>query len=55
MEERLQKLLAQTGHGSRRHCEEFIIAGRVSVNGQVATLGQKADLSIDTVTLYCPL
>jgi 23S rRNA pseudouridine2605 synthase len=51
MEERLQKLLAQTGHGSRRHCEEFIIAGRVRVNGQVATLGQKADLSIDTVTL----
>jgi 23S rRNA pseudouridine2605 synthase len=51
MEERLQKLLAQAGHGSRRHCEEFITAGRVRVNGQVATLGQKADLSIDKVTL----
>lgn len=51
MEERLQKLLAQAGHGSRRHCEDFIIAGRVRVNGQVATLGQKADLSIDKVTL----
>ena len=51
MEERLQKLLAQAGHGSRRHCEEFITSGRVRVNGQVATLGQKADLSIDKVTL----
>jgi 23S rRNA pseudouridine2605 synthase len=51
MEERIQKLLAQAGHGSRRHCEEFIIAGRVRVNGQVATLGQKADLSVDKVTL----
>lgn len=51
MEERLQKLLAQAGYGSRRHCEEFIIAGRVRVNGQVATLGQKADLSVDKVTL----
>jgi 23S rRNA pseudouridine2605 synthase len=51
MQERLQKLLAQAGHGSRRHCEEFIIAGRVRVNGQVAVLGQKADLSADKVTL----
>lgn len=51
MQERLQKLLAQAGHGSRRHCEEFIIAGRVRVNGEVATLGQKADLSVDKVTL----
>ena len=51
MEERLQKLLAQAGYGSRRRCEEFIIARRVRVNGQVATLGQKADLSVDKVTL----
>lgn len=51
MEERLQKLLAQAGYGSRRACEEFIVAGRVRVNGQVATLGQKADLSVDKVTL----
>ena len=51
MEERLQKLLAQAGYGSRRACEEFIVAGRVKVNGQVATLGQKADLSVDKVTL----
>jgi 23S rRNA pseudouridine2605 synthase len=51
MEERLQKLLAQAGYGSRRACEEFIIAGRVKVNGQVAALGQKADLLVDKVTL----
>jgi len=51
MEERIQKLLAQAGYGSRRACEEFIVAGRVRVNGQVATLGQKADLSVDKVTL----
>ena len=51
MQERLQKLLAQAGYGSRRACEEFIVAGRVRVNGQVAALGQKADLSVDKVTL----
>jgi len=51
MQERLQKLLAQAGYGSRRACEEFIIAGRIRVNGQVAKLGQKADLSIDKVTM----
>ena len=51
MEERLQKLLAQAGYGSRRACEEFIIEGRVFVNGKVAELGQKADLSVDRVTV----
>ena len=51
MPERLQKLLAQAGYGSRRGCEEFITAGRVRVNGKVATLGQKADLAVDKVTM----
>jgi 23S rRNA pseudouridine2605 synthase len=51
MEERLQKILAQAGHGSRRSCEKFIQAGRVRVNGQVAKLGQKADPSKDKITL----
>jgi 23S rRNA pseudouridine2605 synthase len=51
MQERIQKLLAQAGYGSRRACEEFIIAGRVKVNGVVAELGQKADLTVDKVTL----
>lgn len=51
MEERLQKLLSRAGFGSRRACEEFIITGRVRVNGVVAELGQKADLTVDKVTL----
>ena len=43
MEERLQKILARAGYGSRRACEELIASGRVRLNGQVATLGVKAD------------
>jgi 23S rRNA pseudouridine2605 synthase len=38
--ERLQKYLASAGVGSRRHCEELIVAGRVWVNGVPARLGQ---------------
>lgn len=41
MEERLQKVLARTGLGSRRHVEELIRAGRVEVDGRPAELGQK--------------
>jgi 23S rRNA pseudouridine2605 synthase len=51
MNERLQKLLAQAGYGSRRACEQFIIEGRVRVNGHTAELGQKADLAADKVTM----
>ncbi len=51
MKERLQKILAQAGYGSRRACEEYIIAGRVRVNGQVAELGQKADPAVEKITL----
>ena len=43
MEERLQKIMAKAGLGSRRACEEYITARRVSVNGKIATLGEKAD------------
>jgi len=48
-EERLQKILAQAGYGSRRACEALIVAGRVSVNGQVAGLGSKADAEKDRI------
>lgn len=51
MQERLQKLLAQAGYGSRRACEVFITEGRVFVNGKKAELGQKADLAVDKVTI----
>ena len=51
MPERLQKILARAGYGSRRACEDFISAGRVRVNGQLASLGQKADPGIDKITV----
>ena len=49
MKERLQKILARAGHGSRRHCETLITAGRVRVNGEAATLGSQADAGIDQI------
>ncbi len=51
MLERLQKILAHAGYGSRRACEDFITAGRVRVNGRLAELGQKADPAIDQITV----
>jgi len=48
-EERIQKLLAQAGYGSRRACEEFLTEHRVTVNGQVVELGAKADPIRDVI------
>jgi 23S rRNA pseudouridine2605 synthase len=47
--ERLQKVLARAGHGSRRSVEEMISAGRIKVNGKRARLGQRVDPSKDQV------
>jgi 23S rRNA pseudouridine2605 synthase len=49
-EERLQKILAHAGIASRRKAEEYILAGRVRVNGKVVSeLGSKADIARDHV------
>lgn len=59
MEERLQKIIAASGLMSRRAAEELIAAGKVRVNGAVASLGDKADaardrISVDGISLAPP-
>ena len=49
MEERLQKLISACGLASRRAAEAWIAAGRVTVNGEKAHLGDRADLDRDAV------
>jgi len=50
--ERLNKFLAHAGIGSRRHCEDLILRGRISINGDVVReLGTKVNPEIHTVTL----
>ena len=49
--ERLQKVLARVGYGSRRTCEELIAEGRVTVNGEVAVLGRRVDVATDLVAV----
>lgn len=49
MEERLQKLLSAAGVCSRRTAERYITAGRVTVNGATAALGQRADPDLDDI------
>ncbi len=47
--DRLQKVLAAAGIASRRASEELIVAGRVTVNGQVATIGDRVEAGSDVV------
>jgi pseudouridine synthase len=49
--ERLQKILAAAGYGSRRACEKYLIEGRVRVNGEIVSLGAKANPDIDDITV----
>ncbi len=49
--ERLQKVLARAGFGSRRVCDDLIAAGRVQVNGDVAVLGRRVDIDHDEVSV----
>lgn len=47
MTEKLQKVLARSGHGSRREIEQLIANGRIRVNGHVAQLGERIDGDAD--------
>ncbi len=47
--ERVQKILARAGVASRRKAEELIVEGRVTVNGRIAELGEKADPREDAI------
>jgi 23S rRNA pseudouridine2605 synthase len=49
--ERLQKVLARAGMGSRRVAEDLIAEGRVTVNGEVAVLGRRVDADHDHIAL----
>ena len=49
MEERLQKILSAAGVTSRRGAEQYLLAGRVTVNGRAASLGDKADPDTDDI------
>ncbi|HKP47902.1 MAG TPA: pseudouridine synthase [Pyrinomonadaceae bacterium] len=53
MQQRLQKLIANAGIASRRHAEELITKGEVTINGKVVTeLGTKADAAIDHIKVH---
>ena len=49
--ERVQKILASAGYGSRRACEKLIEEGRVKVNGRVISLGDQADAAKDSISV----
>jgi 23S rRNA pseudouridine2605 synthase len=49
--DRLQKVLARAGVGSRRVCEDLIVDGRITVNGDVPVLGRRVDTEADVIEL----
>lgn len=49
MKERLQKILSARGVASRRKAEEMLLAGKITVNGITANLGESADPELDTI------
>jgi len=51
MLERVQKIISNAGYCSRRKAEDLIKAGRVKVNNKLITIGDKADISKDTITV----
>jgi 23S rRNA pseudouridine2605 synthase len=51
VEERVQKILARAGYGSRRACEQIIAKGRITVNGKLIQLGDKADPQNDEIRI----
>ena len=51
MKERLQKILSARGVASRRKAEEWILSGRLQVNGRIAQLGETADPDVDEILL----
>ena len=58
MSERLQKILSSSGVCSRRTAESYILDGRVTINGRIAKLGEKADpeadeIAVDGILLDC--
>ena len=51
MQERIQKLISAAGLMSRRAAEKALSDGRVTVNGNLASLGDKADVDIDDISI----